>query len=493
MKRQLYLFFLVCCPVWLFAQEPVITFSAAGGAGQQLRVLPPVQGEFFMGNLSERRLDSSGTAVFPNTEKVPGAYYFFYKRCYTLYVKPGKSYSLTVNAADTVNPVVVTGPDAEGQLELNNVSAEFYQQRGMRYYAEDSVFAHNAKRVRADQAAQLQRFTNLFREKKTDRAFLQHAEKLTAGYYASVLGATLLRPTMAVQADKKKPGFQQAAVQQLVAAWQSLRGVCNMMDRSNAGSMEFFYFVNMYNTNYLGYLLPSASGTFTKAATSDERDLFLGKVIRQHYREPVKEYLLASWLGDLLTYNQFQAFIPGEYRAFAAMYPGSRFIAPMQKGVQRVVAYHDKIKAGFTDDHRFVEEQPASFRALAAAFPGKTVYIDLWATWCTPCKAQFAYNRDLKALLKKQGVEAVYISIDRLQDEPRWKEMIKYYDLQGYHLRASEALMKDLRDIFGEKNKTLYIPRYAILKNSELVVSSAKQPSDLKGLEEQLNELKTAP
>ncbi len=493
MKRQLYLFFLVCCPVWLFAQEPVITFTVAGGAGQQLRVLPPVQGEFFTGNLSERKLDSSGAAVFPNTEKAPGAWYFFYKRFYTLYVKPGKSYSLLINAADTMNPVTVTGPDSAGQLELNRAFAEFYQQRGMRYYAEDSLFAHNKKRVLAERLAQLRTFGRLYKEKQTDKAFLEHAERLTSAYYASVLGATLLRPTMSVQADKNKPGFRKAAVQELTAAWRSLASISDVMDRGNAGSMEFFYFVSMYNTNFLGYLLPSSMGTYTKAATGDERDKYLGKVIRQHYRGPVKEYLTASWLGDLLTANQFQAFIPQEYTNFSATYPASRFNAPLWKGVQRVIAYHGKIKGGFTDEHRFLEEQPASFKALAAAFPGKTVYIDLWATWCTPCKAQFAYNKELKALLKKQGVEALYISIDRLQEEPRWKEMIRYYDLQGHHLRASDALMKDLRDIFGEKNKTLYIPRYAILKNSALVIPAAKQPSDLKGLEEQLNGLKTAP
>jgi len=59
----------------------------------------------------------------------------------------------------------------------------------------------------------------------------------------------------------------------------------------------------------------------------------------------------------------------------------------------------------FTD----IDEQPANL----AAYKGKPLIVNLWATWCAPCVKEMPSLARLAAALKDQGVAVVAISEDR--------------------------------------------------------------------------------
>jgi hypothetical protein len=63
--------------------------------------------------------------------------------------------------------------------------------------------------------------------------------------------------------------------------------------------------------------------------------------------------------------------------------------------------------------------------------------------------------------------------------------MIKYYDLKGFHVRASKELKSNLEVLFG----SFGIPRYLLIdEKGKIVSNNAKRPSELKELEKQINE-----
>jgi len=94
---------------------------------------------------------------------------------------------------------------------------------------------------------------------------------------------------------------------------------------------------------------------------------------------------------------------------------------------------------------------------------GKYGYIDLWATYCSPCKVQFQYNDELhKVFSQYENIEKIYISIDNEKDHDLWKNQISYFQLKGYHLQASESLKEDIQNlVFGKE--LMSVPRYILI------------------------------
>ncbi|MGY0035193.1 TlpA family protein disulfide reductase [Pedobacter sp. NJ-S-72] len=68
---------------------------------------------------------------------------------------------------------------------------------------------------------------------------------------------------------------------------------------------------------------------------------------------------------------------------------------------------------------------------------GKVVLIDVWATWCGPCKGEIPHLKKLEEEMKGQNVEFVSISVDEAKDKDKWLKMIETDQLGGTQLFAS--------------------------------------------------------
>ena len=52
-----------------------------------------------------------------------------------------------------------------------------------------------------------------------------------------------------------------------------------------------------------------------------------------------------------------------------------------------------------------------------AAFKGKTVYLDFWASWCGPCKQSFPWMNAMQKRYSAQGLRVVGINLDQKSDD----------------------------------------------------------------------------
>ena len=126
-------------------------------------------------------------------------------------------------------------------------------------------------------------------------------------------------------------------------------------------------------------------------------------------------------------------------------------------------------------------ENHAGGKTTLESLKGKYVYIDLWATWCGPCRAEIPFLKELEKGLHDKNIAFVSISTDSEKDHEKWRTFVKEKELSGIQLYADRANM-DFIKAFNVNT----IPRFILIDPTGNVVDAdAARPSYPK-LKEQL-------
>ena len=94
-------------------------------------------------------------------------------------------------------------------------------------------------------------------------------------------------------------------------------------------------------------------------------------------------------------------------------------------------------------------------QAILDKYKGKAVLIDMWETWCGPCRAGHKAMAPMKEQMKGQNVQFVYIASPS-SPPTTWQEMIK--DIDGNHYYLTEEQYNYILN----KYESPSIPTYAI-------------------------------
>jgi thiol-disulfide isomerase/thioredoxin len=116
-------------------------------------------------------------------------------------------------------------------------------------------------------------------------------------------------------------------------------------------------------------------------------------------------------------------------------------------------------------------------------FKGKVVYVDIWATWCRPCLAEFPFSKTLHDKFAEKNV--AFLSLCCLSKQDAWEKTIAQHELPGEHHLLNEVQCGYLKD----KYQLVGFPTYMLFdKNGNLTYGDAPRPSS-GSIEEILNGL----
>lgn len=103
------------------------------------------------------------------------------------------------------------------------------------------------------------------------------------------------------------------------------------------------------------------------------------------------------------------------------------------------------------------------FDALLLPFRGKTVLVDIWATWCGPCRQANAAMKPVKEDLKDKDIVYLYVT-GETSPLATWEQMIP--NLGGDHYRVSAEQWQKLGAELGLQG----VPTYFIVNKEGKVV-----------------------
>jgi thiol-disulfide isomerase/thioredoxin len=115
-----------------------------------------------------------------------------------------------------------------------------------------------------------------------------------------------------------------------------------------------------------------------------------------------------------------------------------------------------------------LDDSQPSFQSILEKQKGKTMVIEVWASWCGDCVKAMPSFKDIQS--QNPDITYVFISLDKTTD--KWKAGIEKHQLVGNHYFANDGM----KGAFGKAIDLNWIPRYIVVdKNGKIALYNATE------------------
>ncbi|MDI1256093.1 MAG: TlpA disulfide reductase family protein [Flavobacterium sp.] len=109
-----------------------------------------------------------------------------------------------------------------------------------------------------------------------------------------------------------------------------------------------------------------------------------------------------------------------------------------------------------------VDGSEVAFADIVNQNKGKTVVIEVWASWCSDCVKAMPKLKALQAA--NPDVSYVFLSMDKTAE--KWKLGIEKHELKGQHYLAKDGM----KGAFGAAIDLDWIPRYILIDKTGKII-----------------------
>ena len=126
-------------------------------------------------------------------------------------------------------------------------------------------------------------------------------------------------------------------------------------------------------------------------------------------------------------------------------------------------------------------------RKLTEPYRGRLVLLDIWGTWCGPCKAALSHSQEEYERLKDYNL--VYLYLANRSPEDGWKNVIKEYNVTGENV-VHYNLPADQQSAVEHFLQVHSWPTYKLIDRDGKVLDVNADPRNLEGLAKLLDQMK---
>ena len=139
-----------------------------------------------------------------------------------------------------------------------------------------------------------------------------------------------------------------------------------------------------------------------------------------------------------------------------------------------------------SDDVKDMSDGEEILRTLIEPYKGKIILLDIWGTWCSPCKAALKNSQEEYEHLKDYDI--VYLYLANHSDEESWKNVIKEYNVTGdnvVHYNLPTEQQAAIENYLGVNS----YPTYKLIDRGGNILDVNADPRDLDALENLLKSM----
>ena len=131
------------------------------------------------------------------------------------------------------------------------------------------------------------------------------------------------------------------------------------------------------------------------------------------------------------------------------------------------------------DDVAGMSDGEKMLRKICEPYKGRLILLDIWGTWCGPCKEALSHSQEEYDRLK--GYDLVYLYLANRSSDESWKNVIKEYNIVGENV-VHYNLPADQQNAIENFLQVHSWPTYKLIDRNGNVLDVNADPRDLEGL-----------